>query len=226
MRNLTLSYVKSITPGRKAQMEEKVVAESLFKGKKENYPGSIKEMFVDSRLENTQQNMLWSTFDTKVKQADEKVQYSAPVTKFDRHGYKSRKRVMVLTDKHLYLLDEKSYLLKDKVPYQQITGVLTSSFSDGVFVITINMDENGSKENLDESLDSKGDLILHSDRVVENVTKIVIHGKKSDACRVISETSITHGISGGKKGCIEFTRGQTSAVKKAKNGNLCVMVAQ
>lgn len=31
-------------------MEEKVVAESLFKGKKENYPGSIKEMFVDSRL--------------------------------------------------------------------------------------------------------------------------------------------------------------------------------
>lgn len=34
----------------------------------------------------------------------------------------------------------------------------------------------------------QGDLILHSDRVVENVTKIVIHGKKSDACRVISET--------------------------------------
>lgn len=31
-------------------MEEKVVAESLFKGMKENYPGSIKEMFVDSRL--------------------------------------------------------------------------------------------------------------------------------------------------------------------------------
>ena len=50
------------------------------------------------------------------------MKYSAPVTKFDRHGYKSRKRVMVLTDKHLYLLDEKSYLLKDKVPYQQITG--------------------------------------------------------------------------------------------------------
>jgi hypothetical protein len=35
--------------------------------------------------------------------------------------------------------------------------------------------------------------------------------------------SITHGISGGKKGYIEFTRGQTSAVKKAKNGNLCVV---
>lgn len=26
-----------------------------------------------------------------------------------------------------------------------LIGVLTSSFSDGVFVITINMDENGSK---------------------------------------------------------------------------------
>lgn len=36
-------------------------------------------------------------------------------------------------------------------------------------------------------------------------------------------SSITHGISGGKKGYIEFTRGQTSAVKKAKNGNLCVV---
>ncbi|XP_078337010.1 unconventional myosin-Ic-like isoform X3 [Crassostrea virginica] len=216
MRNHTLRYVKSITPGRKAQLEQKVVAESLFKGKKENYAGSVKEMFVDSRLESSHQNMVWSTFDTKVKQADEKVQYSAPVTKFDRHGYKSRKRVMVLTDKHLYLLDEKSYLLKDKVPYQQMTGVLTSSLSDGLFVITINMDENGSK----------GDLILHSDRVIEVVTKTIIHGKKSEAFRVISEASITHGISGGKKGCIEFTRGPTSAVKKAKNGNLCVIVAQ
>lgn len=56
------------------------------------------------------------------------LKYSAPVTKFDRHGYKSRKRVMVLTDKHLYLLDEKSYLLKDKVPYQQITGWIVFLF--------------------------------------------------------------------------------------------------
>lgn len=39
-------------------MEEKVVAESLFKGKKENYPGSIKEMFVDSRLGGYITNML------------------------------------------------------------------------------------------------------------------------------------------------------------------------
>jgi hypothetical protein len=31
-------------------MEEKVVAESLFKGKKENYPGSVKEMFTDTLL--------------------------------------------------------------------------------------------------------------------------------------------------------------------------------
>ncbi|XP_061162606.1 unconventional myosin-Ic-like [Saccostrea echinata] len=216
MRNLTLRYVKSITPARKAQMEEKVVAESLFRGKKESYSKSVEEMFAETRLDSTQEEMLCTTFDTKIKQPDEKVQYSAPVTKFDRHGYKSRKRILVLTDKHLYLLDEKSDLLKDKLPFQQITGLLTSSLSDGLFVITINMDDNGSK----------GDLILHSDRVIELVTKIVIHGKKSEAFRVISETSITHGISGGKKGCIEFTRGQTSAVKKAKNGNLCVMVAQ
>lgn len=43
-------------------MEEKVVAESLFKGKKENYPGSVKEMFADTLLGRQDRVLLHCTF--------------------------------------------------------------------------------------------------------------------------------------------------------------------
>ena len=51
-------------------------------------------------------------------------QYSTVVTKFDRHGYKARKRLMILTDKHLYLVTDKDCGLKDKIQFDKITGNL------------------------------------------------------------------------------------------------------
>lgn len=49
-------------------------------------------------------------------------QYCTYVTKYDRHGYKSRKRALFLTDEALYVVDEKDFRIKDNVPYDVISG--------------------------------------------------------------------------------------------------------
>lgn len=49
-------------------------------------------------------------------------QYCTYVTKYDRHGYKSRKRALFLTEQALYVVDEKDFKVKDHVPYESISG--------------------------------------------------------------------------------------------------------
>ena len=51
------------------------------------------------------------------------MQYCVYVTKYDRHGYKTRKRVLFLTDTTLYVVDEKDFKVKDKVPYDLVNGM-------------------------------------------------------------------------------------------------------
>ncbi|XP_071180083.1 unconventional myosin-Ic-like [Mytilus edulis] len=215
MKNLILKYMKKVTPDFKSKMDEKVEAESLFKGKKSLYGDSVKHMFVDSRLDEHHERLISSVFDSKVKSMEEKVKYSSVVTKFDRHGYKPRKRLMILTDQHLYLVTDKDCSLKDKIPYDQITGILSSCHGDGLFIVTVKPDENGVK----------GDLILRSEEVIEVITKLAMIGKKSDVVQVISDHSISHGLSGGKAGTIDFVKGPVDSMKKGKNGHFCVIVA-
>lgn len=49
-KHLVYKYCSQITPERKKQMEEKVIAEELFKDKKANYYQSISKLFVNNRL--------------------------------------------------------------------------------------------------------------------------------------------------------------------------------
>ncbi|KAL5011806.1 hypothetical protein ScPMuIL_010357 [Solemya velum] len=213
MKNMVLKYVKSVTPVQKKQLDQKVVASELFLHKKESYPYSVTETFQDGRLAVHHEAMKSSIFDVSVKQPDELVKYCTTVTKYDRHGYKSRKRVMILTDQNVYVLSEKDFTVKDKIPYHQITGVLCSGFTDGIFVILIKMVNNGSK----------GDLILQSDYMIELVTKVAMIGGVADLVNVVNKGQISHDMLSGKQGTIEFTKGSTYSVKKGKNGQLCVI---
>jgi len=49
MQILVIRYVRRITPERKAIMEEKVLASSLFKAKKKGYEESVAKPFVGKR---------------------------------------------------------------------------------------------------------------------------------------------------------------------------------
>lgn len=45
MSNMVRKYCKSISPARKVHMNEKVIAESIFKGKKSSYSARVKRPF-------------------------------------------------------------------------------------------------------------------------------------------------------------------------------------
>jgi myosin-1 len=154
----------SITPERKRLMEEKVIAEELFKNKKSSYESSIAKMFESNRLSNKNEfySQTIQTFDrfydkfyvnfdsdneletkrrnifeNKYKRNDEKTFYCLPVIKYDRHGYKTRSRILLLTNSAIYILDEKDMKPKHRLPYKSISAIVTSSLSDGILIIKI-----------------------------------------------------------------------------------------
>uniref|UniRef100_M4A0I4 Myosin IH n=1 Tax=Xiphophorus maculatus TaxID=8083 RepID=M4A0I4_XIPMA len=49
-RLMVRKYVRGIPPQKKAQLQMKVVTSAIFKGKKENYPPSIPQLFLDTRI--------------------------------------------------------------------------------------------------------------------------------------------------------------------------------
>ena len=52
---------------------------------------------------------------------------------------------MLLTQKTMYVVDEKDFKVKDKVPFSMLNGIITSALTDGLFVIVVGSTENGTK---------------------------------------------------------------------------------
>uniref|UniRef100_A0A8C9T656 Unconventional myosin-Ic n=1 Tax=Scleropages formosus TaxID=113540 RepID=A0A8C9T656_SCLFO len=50
MQNMVWTYCKRISPERKHQLEQKLVASEIFKDKKDNYPQSVPKLFASTRL--------------------------------------------------------------------------------------------------------------------------------------------------------------------------------
>lgn len=76
-------------------------------------------------------------FELKHKQENEKTMYCALVNKYDRHGYTSRPRILVITNQKLYLLDRKKMNIKEAIPLRSIRSVITSNRNDGLFLVQI-----------------------------------------------------------------------------------------
>lgn len=106
-------------------------------------------------------------------------QYSAPVTKFDRHGYKARERYIALTKEAVYLLDAKDCKVKHRLTFNDITGITVTNGKDNLIVVRL--PEDAKKE--------KGDLILECDFLIEALTWIVDTCKKSDIIRFEAASS-------------------------------------
>ena len=59
------------------------------------------------------------------------LQYAISLTKYDRHGYSMRNRVLIMTDKCVYVVDEKTFKLKDRIPFENIKGrIICVKFDD------------------------------------------------------------------------------------------------
>ncbi|KAM9811184.1 unconventional myosin-Ih [Neosynchiropus ocellatus] len=207
-RLLVRKYVRGITPQKTAQFESKFIASTMFKGKKESYPQSVAQPFVDTRISEQDINV-------RVVQMirSEQIKYSVPVIKYDRNGFKPRPRQLVLTRAAAYMVEEAK--IKQRVQYASLTGVSVSNLTDCIVVFHITC----------EDPKQKGDLVMHCDHLFELLTKLSVIANKQNAIKVV-QGSIRIEIQAGKEGAVDFSTGQEPMVYKAKNGHLMVVATR
>ncbi|XP_028851271.1 unconventional myosin-Ih [Denticeps clupeoides] len=205
MRLMVRKYVRGITPQKKAQLTQKGITSAVFKGKKDSYPQSISQPFVDTRLREEEINI-------KVLQMirQERIKYSVPVVKYDRSGFKPRERQLIFTQAAAYVVEEGK--IKQRIEYSALKGISVSKLTDGIMIFHISC----------ETPKQKGDVVLECDHLFEALTKLCMTANKQNAINVL-QGSIKFDIQGGKEGFVDFSTGHEPMVYKAKNGHLMVV---
>ncbi|XP_036952953.1 unconventional myosin-Ih [Acanthopagrus latus] len=207
-RLMVRKYVRGITAQRKAQIQLKLVTSNIFKGKKESYPQSVAQPFVDTRISDQDINM-------RVLQMirNEHIKYSVPVIKYDRNGFKPRPRQLILTQTAAYVVEDAK--IKQRVLYTSLKGISVSNLTDGIIVFHITC----------EDPKQKGDLVMQCDHLFEFLTKLCVIANKQNAVKVV-QGSIKIEIQAGKESAVDFSTGQEPMVYKAKNGHLMVVATR
>ncbi|KAG0695254.1 Myosin-IB [Chionoecetes opilio] len=216
---LARKYVRALPPEKRVMFEEKVLAEQLFRGQKASYPLVLPKWFVASRLDPASESLMKTAFEGIIKTSGEKTKYSVPCTKYDRHGYKPRERLLVLTTGALYLLEAKENKLKQKhrLSLKEIQGIHVSPNNDNLILIQI-PPENAKKD--------KGDLIINVPNVIEAVTKLVSVSDNTEMLKIAATDSIGHTMKNGKQGTIVLNSGASvTTINKNKEGKLLVLFA-
>ncbi|CAL8321088.1 unnamed protein product [Lota lota] len=204
IRHMVRKYVRSIPAQRKTQLQFKVLTSSMFKGKKENYPFSVCQPFLDTRISEEDINL-------KVLQTirHECIKYSVPLVKYDRNGFRPRLRQLILTQTAVYLVEEAK--IKQRIDFNSLKGVSVSNLSDNFLIVHVAYDE----------IKHKGDLILQCDFLFEALTKLSVITNKQSSINVV-QGSVRFDIQPGREGFIDFKSGQESMIYRSKNGHLMV----
>ncbi|XP_054706177.1 unconventional myosin-Ic-like [Uloborus diversus] len=182
-------YVKQLTQAKKIQLQQKAFAEDLFKGQnlmKCNYKQSVPMLFESNRLNEKLQEKVLKVIHN-VKSDEEKFVYFLQVHKYDRHGYKCRSRIVIITTCTFYLLDGNNLKLKEQVLFDKFKEILVSQNSDGFIILKF--DCPSAKDKV---------LVLDSKQYVfEFITKLIMACNKKDLFRVTGEIMIPLGINDG-----------------------------
>ncbi|XP_032372774.1 unconventional myosin-Ih [Etheostoma spectabile] len=207
-RLMVRKYVRGLTPQKKAQFQLKLLTSSIFKAKKDSYPQSVAQPFVDTRISEQDINM-------RVLQMirNEHIKYSVPVIKYDRNGFKPRPRQLILTMTAAYVIEEAK--IKQRVLYTSLKGISVSNLTDGMIVFHVTC----------EDRKQKGDLVMQCDHLFEFLTKLAVIANKQNAIKVV-QGSIKFEIQAGKENAVDFSTGQEPMVYKAKNGHLMVVATR
>ncbi|POI28772.1 hypothetical protein CIB84_007478, partial [Bambusicola thoracicus] len=248
MQNMVWTYCKRISPEWKQQLEQKVIASEIFKGKKDNYPQSVPRLFINTRLGNEEIN-------AKVLQAleNEAIKYAVPVIKYDRKGYKARSRQLLLTQNAVVIVEDSK--IKQRIDYANLTVPVIKYDRKGYkarsrqLLLTQNaviiVEDSKIKQRIDyanltgisvsslsdnlfvlhvhcEDNKQKGDVVLQSDHVIETLTKTAMRADKVNNIN-INQGSIKFTVGQGKEGIIDFISGSELLIAKAKNGHLTVV---
>ncbi|CAK1580610.1 unnamed protein product [Parnassius mnemosyne] len=213
---LSRKYRLALSPEDKKQFELKILAESIFKGKKNSYPSSVGERFVSDRLP-AELRVLRDTFlASSAWPAGEQLIYSCEAVKYDRRGYKPRARSLLASQRALYVLDaagRRTYKLKHRLPLDKLRVVLTNE-TDQLALVKIPQDLKNDK----------GDLIISVSHLIEALTIVTDYTKKPELIEIVDTRTIAHNLVNGKQGgTIEVTKGPQPAIQRAKSGNLLVV---
>uniref|UniRef100_A0A8B9KU86 Myosin IHb n=1 Tax=Astyanax mexicanus TaxID=7994 RepID=A0A8B9KU86_ASTMX len=148
------------------QLQMKALISDIFKGKKENYPQSVHQPFADTRISK---NLICLNCHLFVPLT----QYSVPVIKYDRNGFRPRFRQLVLTQKAAYLVEEAK--IKQRVEYSSLKGVSVSNLSDNFLIFHVTC----------EDIKQKGDLVLQCSYLFEALTKLCLVMKNHKFIKVV-----------------------------------------
>ncbi|XP_076654568.1 unconventional myosin 61F isoform X2 [Halictus rubicundus] len=208
------NYRLALSKEEKEQFELKILAESLFKGKKKSYAKSLGPRFQIDRL-GADHKALRQSFISNILPRDETIKYATPVIKYDRHGYKPRERVLILTENAVYILDTlKTFKLKHRLPYKSIEELVVTGESDNLLIVRIPP----------ELKKDKGDLILEVPHIIEALTKAIDITNNLNILKIVHTESVSHKLVSGKEGVIEFKTGTTPAISKNRqSGHLLVV---
>uniref|UniRef100_A0A3Q3JI70 Myosin IHa n=1 Tax=Monopterus albus TaxID=43700 RepID=A0A3Q3JI70_MONAL len=137
-RLMVRKYVKGITPQKKAQLQLKVLTSSIFKGKKDSYPQSVAQPFMDTRISENDIN-------ARVIQMirHEHIKYSVPIIKYDRNGFKPRPRQLILTQTAAYVIEKAK--IKQRVLYTALKGISVSNLTDGMIIFHVTCEDSKQK---------------------------------------------------------------------------------
>ncbi|XP_075757940.1 LOW QUALITY PROTEIN: unconventional myosin-Ia [Pelodiscus sinensis] len=152
-------YRDQLTPQRKAQLQDKLCASELFKGKKTLYAKSIQQPFQGEYL-GLQKNPKYKALQAAAKG---KLVLADTVQKVNRANGKMVPRLLLLTKEHVILADPKAAQPKTVVSLSDIRSVSVTRFSDGFFVLHLSEIS---------TVGTKGDFLLVSDHLIELVTKL------------------------------------------------------
>ncbi|KAM3957140.1 unconventional myosin 61F [Aphomia sociella] len=214
--HLSRRYRLALSPQEKKQFDLKLLAESIFKGKKNNYPNSVRERFAEDRLTSEHQVLRNSFMVSPSWPSGEQLVYSCEAVKYDRRGYKPRERALLASNKALYILDasgRKTYKLKHRLPLDKLHVIVTNE-SDSLVLIKIPQ----------ELKKDKGDLIISVSHLIEALTIVTDYTKKPELIEIVDTRTIAHNLVNGKQGgTIEVINGPQPTIHRAKSGNLLVV---
>ncbi|KAL1775257.1 unconventional myosin-Ia [Sigmodon hispidus] len=148
-----------LSPRQVQTLREKLCASELFKGKKASYPQSVPVPFRGDYI-GLQGNPKLQ----KLKGKEEgPVLVADTVRKVNRGNGKTSARILLLTKRHVILTDAKKSQAQIVIGLENVAGVSVTSLEDGLF--SLHLSERSSA-------DSKGDILLVSDHVVELLSKM------------------------------------------------------
>uniref|UniRef100_A0A8C6QRY9 Unconventional myosin-Ia n=1 Tax=Nannospalax galili TaxID=1026970 RepID=A0A8C6QRY9_NANGA len=148
-----------LSPRQVQMLRDKLCASELFKGKKASYPQSVPVPFHGDYIGLQGNSKL-----QKLKGREEgPVLVAETVKKVNRGNGKMSSRIFLLTKGHVILTDAKKSQAQTVIGLENIAGVSVTSLQDGLF--TLHLSEMSS-------VDSKGDILMVSDHVVELLTKM------------------------------------------------------